>query len=67
MTLSRCSSVCASCVMPNFLVMNLNRIESRIEDRNGGRVVDRNGGRVVDLIEDRVVVGCREDSGDVNE
>ncbi|KAJ0525069.1 putative chromatin regulator PHD family [Helianthus annuus] len=37
MTLSRCSSVCASCVNPNLLVLNLNRVESS----DGGRVVDR--------------------------
>ncbi|KAF5789722.1 hypothetical protein HanRHA438_Chr09g0386641 [Helianthus annuus] len=38
MTSSRCSSPCASCVNPNLLVLNLNRVESR---NNGGRVVDR--------------------------
>ncbi|MFS7967475.1 putative transcription factor C2H2 family [Helianthus anomalus] len=38
MTSSRCSSPCASCVNPNLLVLNLNRVESR---SNGGRVVDR--------------------------
>ncbi|KAF5789713.1 putative chromatin regulator PHD family [Helianthus annuus] len=36
MTLSRCSSVCASCENPNLLVLNLNRVESS----DGGRVAE---------------------------